>query len=411
MIWLKRFFGGLFALILFGSLLSLASSIATQRTFGNPTQIKTWLVQSHIYNKLVPAALSNAQQDTSNSGGDGSVNLKDQTVQQAANTAFTPDVLQQSAEQFINANYDWLNGKTATPQFKIDLTETKQKFADQVGQNVAARLSKLTVCTAEQQAALQIPVDSFTVTCRPASLDPKAEGQRITNEIMKGDFLSNPVVTQDTFARNSNDPSTNPYYKSISQAPLLYKISKYAPFVFGGLILISALIVIFAAPNRRKGFRRVGGITLSAGIILVISKFTTEFTVNQLKQLQPDTGLVKELKAPSDYLIEKITGVYWDTFLILGGIFIFLGILIFLITWLAYKDKKQAKKQESKPKEEQLPPDASTNPLLSSDDEKVTNPFDNKPSDTPDTSNPSGPPVIGGGGTTTDGKKRPPLIQ
>lgn len=411
MIWLKRFFGGLFALILFGSLVSLASSIATQRTFGNPTQIKTWLVQSHIYDKLVNSALDVAQKDNTDSGADGSIELTNQKVKEAANAAFTPEVLQQSAEEFINASYDWLNGKTSTPQFKIDLTNAKQTYADKVGQYVTQRLSKLTVCTAEQQAKLQIPVDSLTITCRPASLDPKAEGQRVTNEIMKSAFLTNPVITQDTFARNTNDPKSSPYYQAISQAPLLYKISKYAPFVFGGLILISSAIVIFAAPNRRKGWRRVGTITLSAGIVLVVSKFTTEFSVNKLKELQPDTALINQLKQPSDYLIEKVTGVYWDTFLILGGIFIFLGILILLINWLANRDKKHDKKQSQKDDKDDLPPDASTNPLLSSDDEKVTNPFDNKPSEPTDASTPSGPPVIGGGGTTADGKKRPPLIQ
>lgn len=412
MTWLKRFFGGLFALILFGSLLSLASSIATQRTFKNPDQIKTWLVQSKIYEKLVPAALTVAQEDTTKSNGDGSVNLKDPNVQKAAQSAFNPQVLQHSAEQLIDANYAWLNGKTSNPEFKIDLTEPKQAFAEQVGKNTEQRLSKLTVCTAQQQAALQIPIETLTVTCRPASLDPKTEGQRVTNEILKGDFLSNPVITQDTFGRNTNDPKTTPYYKSATQAPLLYKISKYAPYVFGLLILLSALIIIFTAPTKRKGWRRVAGLFLSAGIILVITRFTSEFSLKQLEKLQPNTDLIKQLKDPANFLIEKIAGVYWNTFFIVGITLIATSFIIFLTAWLTNRGQKPSKNQDRKTKkDDELPADASTNPLLSNDDKKVTNPFDNKPSDTPDTSNPSGPPVIGGGGTATGGKKRPPLIQ
>lgn len=422
MIWLKRFFGGLFALILFGSFMALASSIATQRTFGNAEQVKTWLVQSKIYDKLVPAALSVAQNDNTINNGDGSITLNDKIVQRAAEETFTPQVLQQSTETFIDANYAWLNGKTPNPEFKIDLTQAKETFAQKVGKYVEERLSKLTVCTAQQQAALQIPINSLTVTCRPTNLDPKAEGARVTQELMKGDFLSNPVITQETFGRNTKDPNTKPYYKSINSAPTAYQVSKYAPFVFGGLILLSSVVIIFASPTRRQGWRRVAGIATSAGILLVISKFSTEFAINQLQKVSLDSPLVRELQGPRDFLVDKATASYTETFLIVGAVYLVVAVIIFVTAYFIGRKKSSDrgrngkngtgssdKTDQDQKEEDQLPPDASTNPRLSSDDEKVINPYDNKPSN-PDDTPPTGPPVIGGG-SPTGKSKRPPLIQ
>ncbi len=344
--WFRKVLVAFFALILFITLLDIAAAVAINKNFGNPEQVKSWLTESKIYDNAVQAVLNSTQDDEDKAGSDGSISLKDPIVQRAATEAFSPTVIENSVNTFIDSNYAWLSGKTSIPEFKIDLTKAKEDFATKVGTAVTARLSGLTVCTAEQQAMLQIPVNVMTVTCRPASLDPAAEGARIANEIRTSDFLTNPVLTADTLARDPKS-TAKAYYVKASFAPQLYQAAQKAPWALGLVALISLLAIIFIASPRRKGWRRVASVLLVAGILLIASKFAAELGVSRLqREAANNKTVISQLKQPTNDLIDHVASKLTETNLYFGIGYVILAIIIYIVL---RKTKEGSDKSKKKP--------------------------------------------------------------
>jgi hypothetical protein len=400
--WFRKVLVALFALILFFTAINIAWAVAINQSIGNPEQIKTWLTNSKIYDNAVSAVLNSTQNDNDKQGSDGSISLKDPTVQQAAKEAFSPQLLQTSVNTFIDANYAWLSGKTATPDFKIDLTQAKSDFATKVGAAVTTRLTGLTVCTSQQQAMLQIPVNVLTVSCRPASLDPATEGARVTGEIKNNDFLSNPVITADTIA---HDPKSNTkvYYVKAAKAPEVYQAQQKAPYILGLLAVVCILAIIFIAKPRRKGWRRIASTLLVVGILLIASKFVGDYATKRLEdQVGKSKTFVSQLHQPTNDLIEHVESGVVQTNLYFGIGYALIAIIIYIV--LRKTREGSGKSKSNKP---YVPP---------------KDPSDNKPeprrSPTPvdatgTTQKPTGPPVFKTPQPTAKRKpqKPPRLIQ
>ena len=348
MVFFRKVLVSFFASILLIALLAGVTTLGFNRGFSKPDNIKTWLAESKVYDNVVSAALNSSQEDSSKSGGDNSISLKDPIVQQAAKAAFSPQLLQTSANTFIDANYAWLTGKTAKPDFAIDFSKAKQSFAQMVGTAVQDRLKKLPVCTPQQQTQLQLPINSLTATCRPPSLDPKTEGTRVTNEISTNDFLSKPVITADTLGHDQNNPNSKPYYQTAAKAPQLYRIEQKAPWILASLAFICALIIIVLAQERRRGWRRVGSVLLTAGVILLISNLMSHVAANRLINLNTNNTVSVQLKEPRKLLINHVVSQLTQTSLIFGIIFIVLALTILLYLF-ATREGRARKPAKTKP--------------------------------------------------------------
>jgi len=352
--WFRKVLVAFFAFLLFVTVLNISYSVAINQNFGNATTVKKWLADSKIYDTAVSAVLNDTQNDEDKTGGDGSISLKDPVVQQAAKEAFSPQVLQNSTNTFIDSNYAWLSGKTTSPEFKIDLSQAKEDFATKVGTAVQTRLAGLTVCTAEQQALLQIPVTVTTVSCRPANLDPATEGARVANEIRTSEFLSNPVITADTLAHDSNNKNSKPYYVEASKAPQVYQAAQKAPWALALVALILSLLIIFIASPRRKGWRRIASVLLVAGILLVASKFLADFSVNRVeRQISNSKTVVSQLKQPSNDLIDHVESQVVQTNLYFGIGYIVLALITYAVL---YKTKEGNGKSKPNQKAEAFKP-------------------------------------------------------
>lgn len=341
--WFRKVLVAFFAFILLVSVIDIAWSVSINRNFGNAQAVKTWITASKIYDNAVSAVLNSTQDDTDKSGGDGSITLKDPLIQQAAKEAFSPQLLEDSVNTFVDSNFAWLSGKTATPEFRIDLSQAKEDFATNVGAAVQKRLTDLKVCTATEQTTLQIPVNVMTVTCRPASLDPKAEGERVASEIRTSDFLTEPVITADTLAHDKNS-ATKAYYQKASQLPQIYQAQQKAPLALGLVALLCTLAIIFIASPRRKGWRRIGSVLLVAGILLVVSNFTGNYASNRIeRQIGTSKTVVSQLRQPISDLIDRAASEIGQTNMYFGVGYIALALIIYGIL-LGTRDKNGKKK-------------------------------------------------------------------
>ena len=351
MIWLRNGVVYLLSLVLFVALLFGVIATTINVNLAKPTKIEAWLSQSGLYSSVIDTAVKQAQQQTGDQNGSSNgVSLSDVAVQQAAKTAFAPAVIQKDVNIVLDANYAWLEGKTPTPQFTIDLTQAKQTFAQLVGQYVTAHLAGLKVCTVSQAAAAQ-SMDPLTVTCRPANVNAKTAGTDVTQKLASGDgFLSNPVITATTInpKNSSNNANSQPYYAKLSQAPKVYQAASMSPWVFAGVVLLSALGVLFISVRKRKGLRRIGVVLVLAGLVLVGTKFAADAALKQLEKHAFNNSNIGDIQNSLTNFAQVVESHIANMDMYFGIAFLVAALLIFIVL-IATKgrDGKRAAKQSS----------------------------------------------------------------
>lgn len=356
--WARRWFAHLLGIILFLALLGTAYSISLNRTFGTAPKVENLLAESHVYDNVVSTVLSKTQQETEQGQGDSSVSYETPAVEQAATQAFSAAEIQKSVNTFIEANYDWLNGKTDQPSFAIDLTSSKDDFATKVGQAVTAHLSQLPACTAEQQTQLQVPVDPLTVSCRPAALNPQSEGARVTQEIKNGNFLTNSVIQPDTLGQDQNSQQ-QPYYKRLSSLPKLFQLAQKAPLILGLVSLLCALGIVVIAAARRRGWRKVGITLLLAGAVLIATKLVADTLVAKLENKIFDTSLTgtAQIAQSRTQFIHHVESQLTQTNLLFGAIYVILAIAILVYLFNTRSKSTRPRSDRTAPINESLAPE------------------------------------------------------
>lgn len=388
--WVRKGFAAFLAFVLLISLLGVASAYNVRSKLSQPQKVETWLANSGVYDHLVKAAMTQAQADSAKNGTGISVSYKDPQVQAAAKSALNTQLVQSSANKFIEGNYAWLSGKSSKPDFSIDLTQAKHSFADKVGQYVAERLSGLPVCTPEQLAQLQIPIDPASVNCRPGSLDPKTEGSRVADEVMNsGEFLTKPVVTADTLSGDENS-SDKPYYEKLSVLPTAYRLGQNLVWIFGLLAVICSLGVIFIYPGRRKGLRAAGVSFVLAGSLLIATKLISDTLTGKLQDAALNSSIKGELDAPFTKFLHTAESQLNQANMLFGVVFAVIGLGIFIYLFMTREGRAPTKPRRpnvTMPDEQ----------ALSGTQARPQPPIDNDLSDrlrTP-ASRPAGPPPLG----------------
>lgn len=284
MVWLRRGTLCLLSLLLFVSLLVGAFAASSNSVITKPKKIEQWLNQSNLYGSFVNNAIEQAQKSAGNDQS-GAVSLTDTAVKQAAQSAFSSQLLQENVNTFLDSHYDWLEGRTSKPSFSIDLSSAKQSFAERVGRYVKTYLTGLPTCSDAQLA--QIPnaqtADPLTLSCRPANLDPSVASAQVTQQIStNGNFLSNSVITPNSINPEGNSQN-KPYYQKFSKAPQVYQLSVKLPWISAIAAVLSVLGVVFLAARRRTGVRLVGIILLLAGFVLIATKFVADQAFDKLE--------------------------------------------------------------------------------------------------------------------------------
>lgn len=269
----RKFLTGFFSVILYVTLIAAATAATITLVFSQPDSLETMLVQSKLYDNFVNNALEQANKSNDNQNNGGGIDTTDPEVQAAANEAFAPAVIEKNVNTVIEANYAWLQGKTAKPVFVVDLSEAKQTFATEVGKAVTKHLASLPVCTAAQLSTLNYDqADPLKITCRPASVSPVAEGAKVTAKLASSDgFMDKTTFTADSLGQEGSEP----YYKKAAFAPQIYRYATYSPYALGALAIILSLIIVFVAPRRRNGVRAVSIVLLISGLVLVGTYFAT----------------------------------------------------------------------------------------------------------------------------------------
>jgi hypothetical protein len=280
--WVRRIFVYLLSITLLVSLLGIALATSIQIGLTHPSKIENWLNQSNLYTNLVSTITDQAQNAIENDVS-GGASISKTTIQQAAQLAFPRSLMQQDVQIFLNSNYAWLEGKTPTPNFQIDLSGAKQQFATQVADSaVLAHLKGLPACTAAQTLALQ-SANPLLLSCLPNGVITQGAATQVSKQVASsGGFLSNPVITASTIGTKGQN-SNEPYYEKLSKLPKVYRAIQDLPWILGIIAILSIVGIVFSSRSKRIGLRRVSITFLISGILLIADKLLTDAGFNRLK--------------------------------------------------------------------------------------------------------------------------------
>ncbi len=254
------------------------------RIVGDPGSIKKVLASSGIYDSVLTGLLDESKA-VSNDGD--STSLQSSTIKVAAEKAITPQFIQTSTETVIDSVYRWLDGTTTVPDFKIDLTATKDTFALKAGEAVTVKLASLPACAPGSPVSAQVlDVDTIdSVVCLPIGVSPQAEGAKVEQNIKGGEgFLDHPVFTAADLdisrCCGGTEPTTSIYESDWKNLPEVFQVVKVSPYAIGLLALLLGVVIVFLSSTRRKGLRRVGISILIVGILTLAVSYSAIWAVN-----------------------------------------------------------------------------------------------------------------------------------
>lgn len=245
----------------------LALDFAVLRVAGDPQPIKEHVKESGIYDSAIDTLLKTASSPDQKTSTE--ISPDNPIVREAFKKAFPPGLIEAQTENFIDSIYRWLKGDTTVPDFRLDLTQAKAVFVEEVAASAENRAANLPVCPRGQ---IEFS-DPFSATCLPRGASPSLAAEKIRSELGNNEsFLSDPVLTADSFKSGKNPE------KSVfagSSLPGVYQNLKQGRTLLIALTLLVIAGVIFLSPSLRLGARRVGTGLLLVGAGVLIAVFIT----------------------------------------------------------------------------------------------------------------------------------------
>ncbi len=355
-----KFARGISSLVLKLSLFSFALAIAALLVFGQPTAIKKALSDSNIYTHATNSVIDSTKKGESREGGDQNLSLDAPEIRAAANEAFSPSLLKDSAEKIIDGTYRWLNKETAQPDFVIDLSATRQTLAQRLGDYASTRYASLPPCNQAQIQELSgQDIDSLSVPCQIPGVSPADSKQKVVNQIASSDeFLGSPVISADSLPK---DESGKPFFEKFSQAPDTLEKLRLLPWVFGVLSLVSALALVFAHASKRAGLKSIAVTLLGTGIFLLVGALIIGFIFSRINQ--PGNGMNQNVSAEMraslfaalgslNSALQKIIVLFAAGYIAVGGAGLLALRFFWPLTEMTPEDPKIGEPQATTPVEE-----------------------------------------------------------
>ncbi len=294
------------------------SLLAFYITFGNPSHIKRALSDTKAYDRFIPAVIDN------NIKQDASSIFADKNVQQLASQSFTPGILQNSAEQFIDGWYAWLNRSASEPHFTIDFSSSRQQLAHDLSEYAMNRLQSLPMCETTTTT-----LDPLRATCQPYGLDYASEQLTLQKQLLESnDFLPKVRYTASDLPKTSNGQTA---WQAFAFAPFAFGMMWYVMWTLLLIMLLLALIIVTLRSVRRQGWGQLGHAITDTGIFLAVSgiifgvliphfatSFQSQFTGNGSEKIMND-------------VVERLTIDFETTFIIAGVLVALLGLAIMLL--------------------------------------------------------------------------------
>lgn len=244
---LKTVFTSIFALLLHITLPVVVLASVFTLLLAVPGPIKRSLAEAEVYQAFTETV---AEELTGQAENDDSLAVPPAEIREAVDQAIATEPLQEQVEQALDATYDWLNGLTQRPEFTIDLSQSRENFANSVSAYAADRLESLPTCSSLSQ--LENEVNPLTAECLPPRFDRQTAIEAYSQELLdSGEFLPEVKFSSSEIFSNFEDDT-------LASAPSTFQQLKQAVWIVATVSGVLALAIFLLAPTKRIGLRRVG---------------------------------------------------------------------------------------------------------------------------------------------------------
>lgn len=261
----------------------------------NADNIKQTFHDEGVYSKLVPAVLSTAQYGNDQSTI-GQLPLREPWVQEAAIKAFPASDLEQKGNAAIDGTFNYLEGQTAEPEFKLDFSANKQQLAEELGQNAETRLSSLPRCKSTPSS-----IDAFTIDCLPFGISPSTIGDQLTTQYA-GDqrFLKNPVITPDTLSEQSvtGTGSTESPTLNLDGLRNWYQLREVLLWILPIATIVLASLGVYLAADRRRALRILARSLMASAVGLAVFAILISFAIGQGIDVLNKEAIARDIASP-----------------------------------------------------------------------------------------------------------------
>ncbi len=285
--------------------------------FGNANFLESTLKGSGAYEKLVPAVA----QTLGASSGQGGIPFNDPGVEQILNNGFPAPVIEANTNRVIDGLYNWLEGKTPTPQFHVDLTKNRDFVSENISLYAFNRLTKQPLCFTNPPQ-----VDPFTSSCLPANFDLNAERTSFAAAINQ--VFPKTVFSGTDLPRLSNGKSVT---QDFPRLPTYYRLLHWVPWLFAAMLIGLCVAIVRLCRNQRLGFRLLGRVILSTGVALLITPILYLLAyprINNALHLQStNTGL----NALMNNVITALSSSFYEFLIKAALIVVNIGLVIVLV--------------------------------------------------------------------------------
>lgn len=285
------------------------STFALFQTFKAQT-INAVMEEKGIYSALTPAIVSTAKNGAGQSAT-GQIPVKEQWVTDVANKAFPPETMKSLSQTLVNGTFDWLNGKTETPEFSIDLSQNKQLLATAVGEYVATRSASLPICNNQQllEIAAGGELNIYTAPCRPAYISPESVGVTAKQQVLSDQNLIKDQTLRPETLKNSAGISP---FDQLKDAQSFF--SNQLTIMIGLLALLSIVLAlcIWLADDRARMLKRLSILVLVSSLSILIFTFVIGFSVDRIAGLNLNDQLTSKVLLPTfEGLVTHAQKIYY----------------------------------------------------------------------------------------------------
>jgi hypothetical protein len=311
-----------FTILIFSLSISLlALFISLYSIVSTPQPIKQALETSGIYSVAVDDTI--AQQETATS-----LSSADPLVQQALKQALPPSFLQGASSQAIDSVYTWIQGKTASPDFTIDLTQVKNNFADNLAASVKQKLDALPQCTGYIAPAASVN-DALSLSCMPRGVSSATIAADARQEAVdSGLFAGGNSINASSFKDGQGKPITD----SLKIAPQVYHYYYIALYLLPLLIVLCIVAIIYWSATKRAGIKRVAWLFITTGAgIMIIAAVEVWLLHTGISLLSSTTSGVATIQGKLLVVLETLVTDMRTWWFVAGAAYFVVGIILLII--------------------------------------------------------------------------------
>lgn len=364
---LRRLLVGISAIVFLLTLIAALIVTPPVSILTNRNNIKHWVKDTGTYDTVVATVLEAAGKSSNNTPPpeeqkDEGPDFTDPGFQDAIKKSISPAFLQQTFERIVDSSYDWMEGKTKKPEITLDLGQFKKDFGTNLGAYLTKRMNSLPICTAQQMRAMNGDVDPFKTTCRPKDYNVEQKSAQFTSDFINNkDFLPKTTLSAEDIKireRFKGEVIETSLFDILARvkAPERFQSGKTALFVLWGIVAATALVIIAASHNRRRGISFVGWALLVLGIFqaLISLLSSTAFNmITQKMQSNPDgnqNAITTKLVQP---IIKSVLGTYSSTLITIGAAIGITGAALIMVSFILKRRRTAVKEEASAPAQAQ----------------------------------------------------------